>query len=117
LAVLGEVVEALAGVVGAAQQGGSRRGLALSVVGAVVGSVIGIAVGLPIPLVGSAVAAIVGGAAGAFAGAVIGENWKGRTWDEGIRVGTAAFWGRILGTAGKLAIGAVMIVIVTVDSL
>src|SRR5437588_10820760 len=50
LAVVGEVVEFAASAAGAAKQGASKRGIALSMVGAVVGSVLGLMVGVPIPI-------------------------------------------------------------------
>ena len=91
--------------------------MVLAVLGAVTGSVMGAAVGMPIPLVGSAVAAVLGGAVGAFAGALSGERWKGRPMNQGVEVGRAAFLGRIWGTVGKLAIGAVMFVVAGIDAI
>ena len=82
----------------------------------ILGSLGGAIIGLPVPIIGSAVAAIFGGAMGAFAGAILGEQWKGRSWEKRMEVGRAAFFGRIFGTVGKLAIGAIMVVIATVDS-
>jgi uncharacterized protein YqgC (DUF456 family) len=117
LAVLGEVIEFVAGAAGAAKQGASRRAVALSIVGAVVGSIVGLGVGAPIPIIGSLVMAVVGGAAGAFAGAYLGEVWKGRAEPERLAAGRGAFFGRIWGTAGKLAVGAVMLAIVAFDAL
>ena len=116
MAVLGEIIEFAASAAGAAKQGASKRGVALSMVGAVVGSVIGIAIGLPIPILGSFVMALLGGAAGAFFGAYLGEAWKGRANDERVAAGRGAFAGRIWGTVGKLAVGAVMLVIVAWDA-
>lgn len=116
LAIVGEVLEFVAGTAGAAKQGASRRAMALSVIGSIVGSVAGAFIGIPIPLIGSAIAALVGGALGAAAGAAVGEDWKGRDFQGSMEVGAAAFWGRILGTAGKLVVGAIMFVIATVDS-
>jgi uncharacterized protein YqgC (DUF456 family) len=116
LAVLGEVVEFAAGAAGVGKQGGSRRGMALAIVGTMVGSIAGAFVSIPIPILGPIVGALVGGAVGAFAGAWLGEMWKGRTWQKGVEVGSGAFVGRLLGTAGKLAIGAMMVVIATIDS-
>ena len=57
----------------------------------------------------SVVAALLGASLGAMAGAVAGERWKGRTLDESMEVGNAAFWGRLLGTMGKTLLGGVMI--------
>jgi uncharacterized protein len=117
LAVAGEIVEFAAGAAGAAKHGASKRSVALSLVGAAVGSIAGIAIGLPIPLLGSFVMAIIGGAAGAFFGAYVGEAWKGRPHDARIAAGRGAFSGRIWGSVGKLAVGAIMLVIVAWDAL
>jgi uncharacterized protein YqgC (DUF456 family) len=117
LAVLGEIVEFAAGAAGAAKQGASKRGVALAMIGAIIGSVLGLAIGLPIPVLGSFVMALLGGAAGAFFGAYLGEAWKGRPHDARIAAGRGAFTGRILGTAGKLTVGAVMLAIVAWDAL
>jgi uncharacterized protein len=116
LAVIGEVVEFGAGAAGAAKQGASKRGVALSMVGAVIGSVLGLAAGVPILFVGPFVMALVGGAAGAFVGAYLGETWKGRSEDERTAAGRGAFAGRIWGTVGKLAVGAVMLAILAWDA-
>ena len=116
LAVLGEVVEFAAGAAGAAKQGASKRSIALAMIGAVVGSVLGIAVGAPIPLLGSFVMALLGGAAGAFFGAYLGEAWKGRPHDARVAAGRGAFTGCIWGTVGKLAVGAIMLVIIAWDA-
>jgi uncharacterized protein YqgC (DUF456 family) len=116
LAVLGEVIEFVAGAAGAAKQGASRRAIALSIVGAVMGSLVGLGIGTSIPIIGSLVMAVLGGAAGAFAGAYVGEVWKGRAEQERMAAGRGAFFGRIWGTVGKLAVGAVMLAIVAWDA-
>lgn len=116
LALLGELVEFLASAAGAAKKGGSRRGMALALVGAVVGSVAGAAIGAPVPIVGLLVGALGGGAIGAFIGAYLGELWAGRGHLERVEIGASAVAGRLLGTVGKLGIGVVMVVIVTIDS-
>jgi hypothetical protein len=116
LALLGELIELAAGAAGAAKSGGSRRGMILSVVGAMAGSIVGVALGvlIPVPVIGSLIGAVIGGAVGAFAGAYAGEAWKGRTEDERVAVSMAAMAGRVLGTVGKLGIGAVMVVVTAV---
>lgn len=119
LATVGEIVEFAAGAAGAARFGGSRRGMVLAVVGTLFGSMIGVAAGpivVPIPLLGSVVAAVGGGALGAFIGAYLGESWKGRTDEQRLAVSKAAFVGRLLGTVGKLWIGAVMVVVAAADA-
>jgi uncharacterized protein YqgC (DUF456 family) len=115
VALLGEILEFGAGAAGAAKEGASRRAVGLSILGAAVGSILGLAIGAPIPVIGSFVMAVLGGAAGAFAGAYLGETWKGRTEDERIAVGQGAFVGRLWGTVGKLAAGAIMLAIVVWD--
>lgn len=115
-AVLGEAFEFFAGTAGAAKHKASRRSLALSIFGSIAGSIGGAMIGIPVPVFGPAIGALLGGATGAAVGAAVGEDWKGRELDASLRVGASAFWGRILGTAGKLAIGAVMLVVATVDS-
>jgi uncharacterized protein YqgC (DUF456 family) len=115
LVVLGEIVEFATAAAGAAKQGASRRAMALSLIGTMVGSVLGAVIGVPIPVVGPIVAAVGGGAAGAFGGAWLGETWKGRTPEERLEVSKAAMIGRLMGTAGKLALGAIAAVVVAVD--
>jgi hypothetical protein len=112
LAVLGEIVELLAGALGVARAGGSRRGAALALVGSVGGALVGVVVGLPIPLVGSVVAAVLFAGLGAMAGAILGELWAGKDLDASWRIGRLAFWGRLAGTLGKVLIGAMMIAVV-----
>lgn len=117
LAAVGELVESAAGAAGAAKRGASRRAMMLAVVGAVVGSIVGGVFALPIFLIGPVLGAVGGGAAGAFVGAYAGEVWKGKSSGESLETGKAALLGRLLGTVGKLALGAVMVVVVTIDAL
>jgi hypothetical protein len=116
LAALGEVIEFAAGAAGAAKHGASRRAVVLSLAGALVGSIVGMLIGAPVPIVGSFIMALVGGATGAFAGAYFGEMWKGRSKDAQFAAGQGAFVGKIWGTLGKLACGAVIVAIVAVDA-
>jgi uncharacterized protein YqgC (DUF456 family) len=117
LALLGELIEFTAGAAGAAKQGASRRSVLLSLAGGLAGSIAGAVAGLPIPLIGSIAGAVLGGAAGSFAGAYLGESWKQRPHGQGVAVATAAFKGRIWGTLGKFAVGAVMLGVAAVDVL
>ena len=111
MAAVGEILEFLAGALGAAKGGGSKRGAALALIGSMVGGVAGLFVGVPIPVLGPVIAAFLFAGLGAFAGAVLGELWKGRSLDQSLDVGKAAFWGRILGTMAKTLVGSVMVVI------
>lgn len=110
LAVVGEVVELVAGAAGVAKVGGSRRSAVLALVGSMIGGILGIGVGLPIPLVGSLIAAVLFAGLGALAGAFIGESWLGRDFDTSVNVGKAAFVGRVLGTLAKMIICSIMVV-------
>jgi uncharacterized protein YqgC (DUF456 family) len=112
LAALGEAVELLAGALGVAKAGGSRRGALLALAGSLLGGIVGIFVGVPIPLIGSLVAAVLFAGLGAAAGAVLGETWAGRDADASWRIAKLAFWGRLAGTLGKITFGAAMIAVV-----
>lgn len=114
LALLGEVLEFAAGALGATKAGGSIRGAALAVAGSMIGGVAGLLVGLPIPVVGPVVAAVLFASLGAMIGSLVGEQWKGRQIKESWQVGWSAFWGRMLGTVGKLICGIVMVVVAAV---
>ncbi len=111
LALLGELVEFLAGAVGASRAGASRRSTVYALLGSIIGAVAGLFVGLPIPLLGPAVAAILFAGLGAAVGAMLGERSSGRSWGDNWAVGRAAFWGRTFGTLGKAAVGLGIVVV------
>lgn len=104
-AALGEVLEFVLGAARSRQAGGSRRAAGLAIVGGFVGGIMGTA--LPVPLVGT----LVGACVGAFAGALIGDLWAGRSLFQSVEAGRGAAVGRFWGTAAKLAVGAVIVVI------
>jgi hypothetical protein len=114
MAVVGEVLEFLAGALGAAQGGGSKRSAGLALLMSAIFGVVGLLVGAPIPVIGSLVAAVLLAAVGAMIGAVIGERWKGRDWRPSWQVGKSAFWGRLLGTAAKVGVATGMAVLAVV---
>jgi uncharacterized protein len=114
LAVLGEVVEFLAGVVGARRAGGSRRAALYSLIGSLLGAIGGATAGLPIPVIGSAVGAVLGAAVGAFGGAAYAEYSLGQTTGQSMKVGQAAFWGRLLGTGAKTLVASVLAIMAVV---
>lgn len=117
LAVLGEVIEFFAGAAGAAKQGASRRSIVFSLIGGMAGSIGGAIVGFPVPVIGPVIAALLGGAGGAFAGAYLGEKSIERPHSESMAVARGAFAGRLWGTVGKFAVGAVMLGVMTADVL
>ena len=59
-------------------------------------------------------AVLLGALAGAMAGAMVGEHWKGRSAQEGWQVGKAAFWGRLLGTVGKVVVASAMVSLILI---
>ena len=112
LAGLGELVELVAGSMGVARVGGSRRSGVLALLGSIAGAIVGAILGVPIPVIGPLVAALLFGCLGAMLGAILGELWKGRKLAHTMNVGAGAFWGRLLGTIVKIAIASMMVVTV-----
>jgi len=105
LATLGELAELVTSVWGARRAGGSRRAAVFSLFGSMGGAIVGVMLGLPIPLLGPPIAALLGGALGALAGAAAAEHSLGEAPGQSLRVGHAAFWGRVLGTGTKTLAG------------
>ena len=112
LAAVGEIVELVAGAMGVARAGGSRRGAVLALVGSITGGILGVFIGLPLPLIGPIVAAVLFAGLGAMAGAMLGEVSTGRELGKSWRIARLAFWGRLAGTLGKMLLGAVMVAVV-----
>jgi uncharacterized protein len=107
LAALGEVLEFVLGAAGSRHAGGSKRAAALAILGSLVGGIIGTA--LPVPLVGT----LIGACLGAFAGSLLGDLWAGRPLLPSFEAGWGAAVGRFWGTITKLAVGAVIVFILT----
>lgn len=114
-ALLGEAFEFIAAALGAQKAGASRKATLLAMVGSMAGAIFGAIVGLPVPIVGQVLAAILFGGLGATLGAMLGEWSNGSSWRESLPIGHAAFWGRTIGTLGKVAAGAVIIVIAMIS--
>ncbi len=116
LALIGEAVEFAASVFGTKQMGGSRRGATLSVVGSIIGGILGAILGVPIPvpIVGILIGSVLFASLGAMIGAMIGEHSQGKALKDSVKIGSAAFVGRLLGTAGKIIIGSSMMVLTVI---
>jgi uncharacterized protein YqgC (DUF456 family) len=102
LAVVGEAIEAAAGVLGAKWGGATRRGMIGAFAGGIAGAVLGSPL-IPIPLVGTLIGALLG----TFAGALYAE-WtaeRRRSRDANVRAAWSALLGRLAGTLGKLGFG------------
>ena len=115
LAIAGEAIETLASAHGVRKHGGTKRSALLSFVGAIVGAIAGAILGTGLmPIIGSLIGALLLSSAGALGGAFLGEQWSGRSVDDSLQVGQAAFWARLAGTAAKMVIGCVMLTVVLV---
>jgi uncharacterized protein YqgC (DUF456 family) len=105
LALVGEAIEALAGVAGTRFGGGTRRGMVGAFVGGIAGAIFLTPI-LPIPVVGTLVGAMLGAFLGAFVAEASGPEARGR--DHNLRAALGAAVGKLGGTIAKLAIGVVM---------
>lgn len=103
LAVLGEILEFIAGAAGARKAGGSAKGALAAIVGGIIGAIVGTVL-IPIPVLGT----LLGAAAGAGLAALGVELAEGRPLEASVRVGVGAGVGRLLGTLYKLVVGVVM---------
>ena len=101
LAVLGEVIESLLGVVIVAKRGGSKLGIIGSIIGGFVGVLLG--AGLFPPL-----GSVLLGFVGAFLGAVFGELLSHPEMELALRIGFWSFVGRMAAMAAKFTAGCVI---------
>ena len=113
LATIGELIEFLTSVLGTKKLGGSTRGATLSVIGSIAGGMVGATIGIPfpIPLVGMLIGSILFAGVGAWIGSTLGEKWVGKPMKESVKIGGVAFLGRLIGTAGKMMVGSMMVVL------
>lgn len=103
LALLGEMFELIAGVLGAKKAGSSRGGMVGSLIGGIAGAFLGL--GIPMPLLGSLIGALVG----TFLGAIIGElSATDREIRHALKPAAGATVGRILGTLSKLPVAVIL---------
>lgn len=114
LAVAGEVFETMSGFWQNRKAGGSQRSAWLSLVGSIIGGIAGAIVAIPVPVIGSLIAAILGSMLGALAGGMAGQYWSEGNLGKSFRVGSAAAFGRLLGTVGKTLAGAIMVAILVI---
>ena len=103
LALLGEVIEAVAGAMGSRKAGGTRRGALLAIVGGIAGAIGGTFL-LPVPIVGT----LIGASLGAGAGSMLGDAWAGRNFEAVWAAGKGAAIGKFAGSVGKLGIAVTM---------
>jgi len=104
LALAGELIEFLLGILGSKKYESSNR----AIVGSIIFGIIGAVMGAPFFF---GIGAVIGAFAGAFAGAILMELSQGKKMDEAIKSGWGAFLGRVAGTISKGAVGIAMITI------
>jgi len=109
LAVLGELVEFFAGMVGARKAGASWPGSVAALAGAVTGAVLGTFL-IPVPFFGTVLGACLG--AGLLAWGL--EFARGKKMNDSVRYAVGAGVGEFFGITSKFALGIVIWVIVTV---
>ncbi|MCE5325240.1 MAG: DUF456 domain-containing protein [Planctomycetaceae bacterium] len=105
LAILGEIVEFVAGLAGARKASGTWLGSIGALAGSLIGAVVGTFI-IPVPLLGT----LIGACGGAFAGAMLMEMASGKPLKPAVAVGKGAGIGRLLGTIGKMAVGVIMLI-------
>lgn len=104
LALAGELIEFLLGILGSKKYESSNR----AIVGSIIFGIIGAVMGAPFFF---GIGAVIGAFAGAFAGAILMELSQGKKMDEAIKSGWGAFLGRVAGTISKGSVGIAMIAI------
>lgn len=103
MAIVGEVLEQIISVRGAAQHGGGKVGMW----GAFIGGIIGAFAGTPLPVIGNVIGAFIG----AFLGALVAEWIRHGQFSIAIRSAYGAFVGRIRATVMKFTLAAAMVVV------
>ncbi len=113
LALIGELIEFLAGALGSRQAGGSVWGSLAATVGGIAGAIVGTivfgAVAVPPPI-----STILGAVIGAFGGSAIVELMIGRKRDHAFKVGQGAALGHITGVISKFLLGCAIWLIIAV---
>jgi len=109
LAVLGELLEFAGGMHGAKKAGASWRGSIAALAGAIMGAILGTFL-IPIPFMGT----LLGACGGAGLGAWAVEFSSGRKMHDSVRCAVGAGFGELLGITGKLAVGVLIWLIVSI---
>ena len=113
IAVIGEIIEFVAGAAGAKKGGSSTRGM----VGALIGGIVGIFIFTPLFFFVPIFGAFLGAVLGTFVGAVIGELTGGQTTIQGtMKPAIGATIGRIVGTSSKVGIAIAMWLVLSVSA-
>ena len=109
LALLGELIEFLAGMLGARGSGASWRASIAAVFGAILGAVLGTFL-IPVPLLGTMIGASVGAGLAVWAM----EASRGEAAQHSLRRGVGAGVGQFLGTFSKIMLGLVIWLVIAI---
>lgn len=113
IAVIGEIVEFFAGVLGAKKGGSTKAGMW----GALIGGIVGVFVFTPLFFFVPLIATFFGAVLGTFVGAVIGELTAERATVTGsMKPAIGATIGRVIGTTSKVGIAIAMWLVLTVSA-
>ncbi|MGI6092884.1 MAG: DUF456 domain-containing protein [Veillonellaceae bacterium] len=108
LFIAGEVVEFIAGAVGAKKEKASSRAMLAAVVGAIIGGIIG--TGL-LPVIGSVLGAITG----AYGASYIAEYSKAGNAEHARRVGISVMKGQAVGMIFKIVMAVGMVALIVLE--
>jgi uncharacterized protein YqgC (DUF456 family) len=111
LAGMGELTEFVAGSVGAAKAGSSKRGALGAAVGSLVGAVVGTVVLAMLPVIGTLIGAVAGAAAGAI---LVERGVVGKTWSASATAGAGAAAGRLVAVIVKSLFAVAVAVVLSV---
>lgn len=109
LALLGELIEFLAGMMGARRAGASWRGSMAAVFGAILGAIVGTFT-IPVPLLGTVLGASLGAGLAVWAM----ETSRGASSEHSFRRGIGAGIGQLIGTTSKLMMGLAIWLVIAV---
>ncbi len=113
LALIGEVIEFLAGALGSKKAGGSVWGSVGATIGGIGGAIAG-TLFLGVVMIPPPISTLVGAVGGAFAGSAVMEISTGKKRDQAVKVGTGAAIGHITGVISKLIVGGLIWLIITI---
>lgn len=109
LALIGEVLEFLAGAGGAKAAGGGKKAMAAAIIGAIIGAILGTFL-IPVPIFGT----LLGSALGAAMAVLIAERKAGKEMKQSLKIATGAGLGRFVGLGTKIATGIIIWLIFTI---
>ena len=109
LAIIGEILEFIAGAAGAKAAGGGKKAMAAAVLGAIVGAIVGTVL-IPVPIFGT----LLGSAIGAGLAALFVEKKGGKELTQSLKTAAGAGIGRIFAVGAKIFIGVVIWLLFTI---